>query len=56
MKYEMQILRTLFAAVLLTTALVFGAMLIPHDGGIRLAYTLAPAVSLAMPLHEAAQA
>ncbi|HET7358688.1 MAG TPA: hypothetical protein VFJ04_00935 [Rhodanobacteraceae bacterium] len=48
MKYEMQILRTLFAAVLLTTALVFGAMLIPQGGGMRLAYTPAPAISLAV--------
>jgi hypothetical protein len=47
MKHEMLILRTLFAAVLLTTALVFGAMLIPHGDGVRLAYTAAPAISLA---------
>lgn len=37
MKYEMLILRTLFAAVLLTTALLFGSMLVSRAPDVRLA-------------------
>lgn len=37
MRHEMLILRALFAAVLLTTALLFGSMLVSHGPDLRLA-------------------
>jgi hypothetical protein len=37
MRFEMLVLRTLFAAVLLTTALLFGSMLVSHGPDMRMA-------------------